>query len=374
MIMSNLFMVFTPFQSFIAQEVIKQEKLENNILLKGYVNNSPQSLEIYSFLKEDSLWQKEYLMPNVSRWAEVDVYHPFKEIVRTRKDFCKLNRIVKGEHVGAIYMGEQNNYSYRLCSDYYSSKGIKIVFFEEGAAHYAEREAGGFLRHRPLMAKVYKNLFDYLLYLPLLGRKYGDWKFVKAQPIESVHIDERYSILPQYTKPFDKRLKCSMHLPARIQDMINKECEALDVSNSILFLDQPIYELVHDSMPVYFKTLGDYIDTLPKDMSIIIKYHPRETDEVKHMTEQLMEKKGRKYVVISKKINLPVEFYMQHIHFRKVVNFFTSSAFYNGYLFDKVEYVYLIEEFYKSCIDANLKFAHALDGLVGEYKKMKENQ
>ena len=48
--MGNLFIVFTPFQLFVAQQIVKQEKLNNNILIKGWVAGNKHFLEIYDVI------------------------------------------------------------------------------------------------------------------------------------------------------------------------------------------------------------------------------------------------------------------------------------------------------------------------------------
>lgn len=367
--MSNLFFVYTPFQFYVAQELIRQEHLTNNILLKGYVGNSTQFLEIFDYLKVDGYWQKEYLMPNIGPWLCVDLYHPLSSMCRIRRDYKHIRSLIKENNIDTLYFGDLNNFSARLASRIFPRQGLKICFYEEGASHYDLSLVGGQLGHRSFMAQLYKTFFDTFLYLPTFHQRLGYYTFVKATPFSNLKVDARYSIIPQYHEPYDKLLKVSGVLGEKAKQYIQQECASINIDNSILFLDQPIYEIVQGSIPCYIQTIRKYFSTLSKDTSVVIKYHPRETDDIKQQIEQTFMELGLNYTVISKAINLPVEFYLQQIHFKEVVNFFTSTAFYSGYLFQKLPFHYLIMDFYNKCQDQVPENAHYLEGLVKLYKE-----
>ena len=45
--MANLFFIHTPLQLMIAQMIIKQENLKDNVMLCGYVDDNRHFLQIY---------------------------------------------------------------------------------------------------------------------------------------------------------------------------------------------------------------------------------------------------------------------------------------------------------------------------------------
>ena len=367
--MANLFCVYTPFQFYVAQAIVIQEKLENNILLMGYVADSSHFLDIYKILKIDGCWSDEILMTNISSWLNIDLYHPIKSILKIHKDYSSIKTHLKKYDIDSIYLGDINNYTERMMAQVLSKRRVRISFFEEGASHYGERMVGGLLSHKPFIATLYQTFFDWFLYLPLFKQRMGYSTFVKAAPLADIPIDSRYSIIPNFHESFDKRVYCRGLVSPRVSNLIKDECKNINTSNSVLFLEQPIYELVKDSISCYIQTIKDYFLQLHEDITIVIKYHPRETKEIKNTIENLFVSLGRKYIVISKEVNLPIEFYMEQIKFKHVVNFITSSAFYNGYLFDEVEFIYLIEEFYNNCKDAQLPEYKNLDNIMELYKK-----
>ena len=57
--MANLFIAFTPFQLFVAQQIVNQEELSDNILIEGYVGNNSHFYDIYDMMEMDNFWKKE---------------------------------------------------------------------------------------------------------------------------------------------------------------------------------------------------------------------------------------------------------------------------------------------------------------------------
>lgn len=59
--MSHLFVVFTPFQLFIAQQLVHQEQLKDCILIEAYVAGNPHFIEIYDMMEMEGMWKKNIL-------------------------------------------------------------------------------------------------------------------------------------------------------------------------------------------------------------------------------------------------------------------------------------------------------------------------
>ena len=76
--MANLFFIHTPFQLFVAQQLIHQESCVNNIMLYGYVGSNIQNLKAYDLMIIPELWQDRILMEDIAEWAVHDKRHPIK--------------------------------------------------------------------------------------------------------------------------------------------------------------------------------------------------------------------------------------------------------------------------------------------------------
>ena len=64
--------------------------------------------------------------------------------------------------------------------------------------------------------------------------------------------------------------------------------------------------------------------------------------------------------------NIPVEYYLQFIHFDKIIMFFCSTYFYNGYLFPKTQFVSLLKDFYENCKIAGSMSMHTVEPLLNK--------
>lgn len=367
--MANLFIVYTPFQLMIAQEIIHQEKLENNIMVKGYVRNNTQFLQIYDYLQVDGMWNKEYIIPSISSSLDVDLHHPFQSMIRIRKNYKKLEKLIAQNKVDTLFLGNINNNSLRIMAKVYAEKKLKIAFFEEGAAHYTYQQIC-LLSHKLNIAKIYKWGFNLICYKPLFNQAIGEWQFERALQFEEIPISSRYNILQHYNEPFDKKLICTGAIGEKAKELVKKEISTIKSKNKILFLDQPVYEIVKGSVECYIETISSFLDTISKDTDIIIKYHPREIQSIKEKIERVVQSKGYKYTIIGNTINLPVELYLQLIPFKAVYNFYTSSSLYNGKLFPETIFHYLIENLYAKCQRDELSQSDQLLELVDLCRKI----
>ena len=65
--MANLFFIHTPLQLMIAQMIIEQEKLKDNVMLCGYVDDNRHFLQLYDLIRIDEMWKAMELMEDVGR-------------------------------------------------------------------------------------------------------------------------------------------------------------------------------------------------------------------------------------------------------------------------------------------------------------------
>ena len=74
-------------------------------------------------------------------------------------------------------------------------------------------------------------------------------------------------------------------------------------------------------------------------------------------------------VVLQVLQNLQKVHYLQYIHYEKIIVFLSSTSFYNGYLFPKVKFVSILENYYNNCKAAGSQSVHLLEPLLKEIPK-----
>ena len=113
--MANLFFIHTPLELLIAQQIINQEKLTDNVMLCGYVGEDKHFLDTYRLTIIPSMWMESVLMPDVAGWAAIEKRHLLKTALRAfrrYKEICSLlkaHRIVRGEKRCVSKFGRSEN-------------------------------------------------------------------------------------------------------------------------------------------------------------------------------------------------------------------------------------------------------------------------
>ena len=152
--MGNLFVVFTPLQLFVSQQIIRQEKLKNNVVILGW---SSQFSDAYEMMYIEELWDNKSFIEDESQISEStllykilshkadisnNLYHIAPHILDNTEQLCEylLNcgvLIGVGLHKSdVIYVGKireitatsflLNSYDTEL-----SESGIKRIDFEK---------------------------------------------------------------------------------------------------------------------------------------------------------------------------------------------------------------------------------------------------
>lgn len=342
--MSNLFIVHTPFQLFVAQQIIAQDDLRNNILVLGYVYANKHFLDIYKIMIIPELWLKHIHYPGIAGWAVADFHHLFKSIKHIKESLKTIDSIISDNKVGYIYMGDIHNASYQLLSEIYLKKNVKSVFFEEGSTHYHNNP-----RIIPLsrIKKLYlKLVLDTFLFRKIYGNSYTDLFYFKNRDYNSLPIYKRYSIVPFYHEEYDIILKINKLFSPELLSYLKNEIGLIKDLNPCLFLSEVVIEsnpehdskIKHESIKEFFR--GKDITTM------FVKFHPRENTIDKAAVLDAFSELGIKTIVIAKDINIPVEYYFQYIRFERVYTFFASTIFYNGYIFEKTNFYTLLPLYY----------------------------
>lgn len=346
--MANLFFIHTPLQLMIAQMIIEQEKLKDNVMLCGYVDDNRHFLQIYEMTCIEGMWKAIESMDDVARWAVFSRKKPFSGSIHVYTRYCYIRRIIEKYHIETLFLGDMWNASCQLAAMTFHQKGLKICFFEEGCGHYIKPFDYG--KEGNVIDKFFALFIDLLYYRPLYSVPFGYIHYWKGLTYEDLPIDERYSVVPFYHESFDKIISVAPLISDKLNVFIAKEVKSVNLNDTILLLTSPCYTNgIDDDPQPYIETIIDYVKSLNHKKTIHIKFHPRETIDVRNILKKEFENNKIDYKVISEQVNIPVEYYLQRLAYNKVVMFITSTAYYNGYLFPKTEFVSLLEDYYYRC-------------------------
>ncbi len=336
--MGNLFVVYTPFQLYIAQQIVAQEQLDNCVLMMSYIPGNQQFIDIYEMMAMEGMWEKKIVFENFDRW-DGNRLSRIKDIKFAYNNFKRLKRIFKDNNIKDIYLGEIQNPALRFTDIVFSRLGYRISFYEEGAAHYIQRP----YKKENLLLKFKIFLLDFSYYLPLYHIRFAKWHYIWFRPINGeLPIYKRYSLIPIHKEKFDIQLIPQTLISAKIESLIKNEIDIKDKSRVLLMTD-PLIEIIGEKwIHVYYDIIEECFKELGKDTTLYIKFHPRDTKKDKDVILNLAKKTIIRHYVLSKKINIPVEYYLQKYRFDKVYIFNASTFFYNGILYPKVDFIKLL--------------------------------
>lgn len=339
--MANLFVVYTPFQFFVAQQIVAQENLTDNILLMSYVHGNNHFISIYEMMEMNGMWKKKIEFEDFDQWDGVRT-KSLHDVKKAYYNYQRIRRILEDNDIDTIFLGEQQNTTLRFTDILFSKKGYKIIFFEEGAAHYIPRH----YKLPDFKTKIKIAIRDLFYYLPIYHVRFAKWRYVPNLPIEQLPMYKRYSIIPHYHEPYDIRLQTRPLISKKIDTYIKKSIDGNDLER-ILFLTDPLYELIGQKyVHLYYDTVLSCFESLKKDITVYIKFHPRESAGSKAKIVEIANNTGITYRILSVEINIPVEYYLQVFTFNVVYIFNASTYFYNGYLFPKTHFERLLPTIY----------------------------
>jgi|GEM_PF-2373997 hypothetical protein len=360
--MANLFFVHTPLELLIAQQIINQEKLTDNVMLCGYVGGNKHFLDIYRLTIISSMWMERVLMPDVAGWAAIEKRHLLKTALRAFRRYKEICSLLKVYRIDTLFLGDMNNFSCKFGSKLFKKKGYRIVFFEEGSSHYnfhIHPRKGGYL-----LNKLLAIFFDCFYYLPIYHFRFATYCFMKDLPFSELPIDLRYSVVPYYHEDFDKQIRIERLFSNDLIQFLDSEVSKFsDIESSILFMSQNIYESL-GNLNLYLQVVEGYFSTLDNTSILFIKFHPREQEEERKAVIRIAEKYHLAFHILSAQMNIPVEYYLQYMKFKEIMTFFSSTAMYNGYLFPEMKFTFLLRPFYDLCKICNEKNISQLENLL----------
>ena len=342
--MGNLFVVFMPFQLFVAQQIIHQEGLKDNVLLLGYRELRDFS-QIYDMICIDDMWKKKIDFHDIAIWNGVHT-HSFTDIRNCYANYKKIKQILEENNIKNIYLGEIKNDALRFTAVVFHHRGYKIKYFEEGSSHYLQQPS---IKRKGVFIKAKELIQDYLYYLPIYHVKYAMFRYNYGLLTDHIPIDERYSIVPgYYHESFDKRLYVDKDLRS---EQLNGYLQQFDFNNNserILFLSES-HDEGHRKDECFYAIIRKRFSKLPKGSLLYIKFHPRAHDDARKEIISIAESFGLHYIVVAKEVNIPVEYILMKWRFDKIILFNSSVYFYIGYIYDKTEIESLMPQLYEEC-------------------------
>ena len=206
-------------------------------------------------------------------------------------------------------------------------------------------------------------MYGLMYYKPFYGIDNLYFKNASRFKLENLPMTKRYSIVPFYNEDFDILIKPDMTLMSeRLKNYLTSElCHEKPTSAVLLMttvFDKEGY------IDFYYQAIEHYLSSIDKDTDVYVKFHPRETEATRAGVLEIFKRHEIAYHLLGGKYNVPVEFYLQFFYFREICVFFTSTAFYNGYLFEETKFVYLIKTYYELCKRNNADGLDELEKMI----------
>lgn len=345
--MANLFVVFTPLQVVVAQQIIRQENLVDNVMLESYLPDCEHFLEIYQMIRIDGIWKKVLPFDNWAYW-DYSGGKLIRHIFDVKKKANAIEHLLRQNNIDNIYLADFQNQTNRFTCVWLANKGYKIFFYEEGYSHYIPRV--GYPPSNNFFHRFYEHLLDGGYYLPLYHIHFANWRCYPNKDYHGLPIYCRYSIIPNiHHESYDKRLTYQPMASIKLQEFVKGDIGDYTNEDKILLLTDPMSEVLDAQYRyLYYETIKDSLDKY-KEKHIYVKYHPRDSREDREEVINILENLRCEYSILGKRVNIPVEFYLQNTKFSTVLFFNTSTYFYNGYLFPEVKFIKLLPTLYNIC-------------------------
>lgn len=346
--MANLFVVHTPLCFFVAQNIIQQEGLKNNILLIRNLEDSSGFDEGYKLLKLKNLWDKEYVVTDSRQWKK----HPIRTSSIYIRNERTVMRIIRDNDVTAAYLGNVNDLRYRLELLRYKSMNINVSIYEEGLSHYVLQT---YLSNKKIIFG--SLLFDFLIRLPRINLSYLRYLKMSIPEFIASMITTRFNILPQaHGLPCDVSLRVVRNYSESLSQKVEETREWLqnvtpDDMKTVLYASQPLFGRGFIYDPVIRRVICDVLDSMKEYLSdklVVIKYHPRETKSEQTIVEEIFRERGIRYCVMNTHRAIPLEVYLQSITFDRLIAFNSSCVAYSGYAYNFIPRRFYIQDYQRA--------------------------
>lgn len=350
--MASLFVVATPLQMLTAQQIIRQENIQDAVLLESYFSLHPEFLDSYDVCRIDKYWKK-ILNPvcDFYSWDNGGV-NLLSTAIPTWKRYCKIKQMLIDNSIDTIYLADYQNQTYRFMTFLFAKQGFKVNYYEEGYSHYVPRFCN---LHDSWVWKLKDALLDFIYYIPVYHIRFASWRSQPNRPYRGMPINKRYSIVPGFlNESYDYRLYCKPMMSDRLNELLSDSIEkTLSNKKIYLLLSDPMSEVLYSEYKyLYFDVIKETVKQFTDDDILYIKFHPREPKESIDKTIEILQKLGVRYHVLDFKVNIPVEYLLLNTHFEEIFVFNTSTFFYNGYLFPRCKFTQLLPSLLQKCLQA----------------------
>ena len=177
---------------------------------------------------------------------------------------------------------------------------------------------------------------DLCFYIPIWHTFFAHNLYFKQIDYTDLKINTRFSIRPIYNATYDRRLYVKKLESPKIKILLDKELNGLDTESAVLFLSEPVAEEPKYNYKIETEALKRALGEFDKSQTIVVKFHPREDDVAKEKIISVLKGLSLKYIVICNSLNIPVEYFLLRVKFKKILTFFCSTILYNGYAYPKV--------------------------------------
>lgn len=345
---SILFFVHTPFQLFVAQHIVVQEKISDAILLLGTVGRRKEFYEAYGLMKNSALWSKTYELNDLAEWAHLSRKRVIMDVFKTLRYKKYIDSVLVDNDVDNIFLGDINNISCKFTAFVYARVGIKISFYEEGVSHYYFSKCKD---DSPMLNFILSKLTNWCFYYPIWHFSFGEYMYNKKDLFfDKLPIFRRYSIIDKYKERYDVILNLQNNVESKLlNDFISDDIKCFDNQNRrILLMSQPIWE-EGGSIDVVLDVIAEFLNSLYKGDALIVKFHPREDRKERKKMLDLFRDKGIQYKILSEHLCLPVELYLQHLELDEIVMFISSTYLYAEMLCPSVVVKMLLNQYIMKC-------------------------
>lgn len=347
--MANLFFIHTPFQLFVAQQIINNEKMEgDNVMIYGYNGNHQEYLRIFECMVIDKFWKNKYYLEKIDHWAYLG-FSDLQSFNRLNKNIRFIKDVIEGEDINNIYLGDIDSYTHLFCTLlFYKEKNI--IFFEEGSSHYTFKDH---IPDRSPVKLISSHIIDLFYYLPKFGFFFTNYyRHLSPSKIER-YITKRYNIVPGINcQSYDVTLPVTPLMSDRVKQYIESQSlDKLKNRDIVLLLSTDVYEGDRqvDRYHCYLDTIESYISSLPKESIVLLKLHPNESKRIEEDLSEIIIRNKKRCYTVSAEINIPVEYYLQYINISTIVHFMSSTILYNGYIYAQCRTQNLFIDFYEKC-------------------------
>lgn len=332
----NLFIISGVNHLYSVQSIIKQYKYENNIL---YI------------LKLQHTGENDWNLNNLRIQIIPNLFKEVHELNIEQLNIYYSEMCDKGILLDNVFMTTYTGVFYPIAKAC-KKNGITLNLYEEGLSTYKlklvkEKSAMERLADKIFKRKVFiKPKVDYQPILPGTVVRQSKIRKVKSlgkKIIQSIKNDLKYRVFSGFDQGFvtypEKvskvvKVKKCMHdykLHYYMNERVQEESNSIKLTlpdKSALFMSQPMYHTALTEEE-YVEVVYKFLEGLP-DENILIKFHPRETEDKKEYFKSKFRSSKKNIIFIEGNdgLQFPIEILLYSPKIKKIIAFSSTSMIY----------------------------------------------